>query len=81
MSFVEALANVALGYGVALAAQMVIFPAFGLVVTLGEHLAIGAAFTVVSIARSYLVRRLFNRLRFAQGGVVRGPGTNRLMGE
>ncbi len=63
MSLVEALANVAIGFLIALAAQMVIFPLFGLVASFGEHLAIGALFTVVSIARSYVLRRLFNGWR------------------
>lgn len=60
MSLIEAVTNVAVGFGVATGAQVVIFPIFGLEATLGEHLAIGALFTVVSIARSYALRRLFN---------------------
>ena len=63
MSLVEAVANVALGYVVALAAQLVVFPAVGLAVTLGQNLVIGAAFSVVSILRSYVLRRLFERSR------------------
>lgn len=60
MSLVEAFTNVAVGYLIAVLAQMVIFPIFGLRASLGQHLSIGALFTVVSIARSYLLRRLFN---------------------
>ena len=41
---------------------MVVFPIFGLRVGVIENLGIGLAFTVVSIARSYIVRRLFERL-------------------
>jgi len=63
MSAVEACANVAIGYGVAVLAQLAIFPAFGIAVSLGDNLLIGAAFTVVSLARSYAVRRLFNAIR------------------
>lgn len=63
MSLVEACANVALGYGVAVAAQIVVFPWFGLYVPLLDNLAIGGAFTVVSIARSYGLRRLFEAIR------------------
>lgn len=65
MSFVESCANVAIGYGVALASQLTIFPLFGIRVSLADNLLIGAFFTVVSIARSYAVRRLFNRMRQA----------------
>ncbi len=63
MSAIEAIANVAVGYGVAVLAQLAIFPAFGIAVSIGDNLAIGAAFTVVSLARSYAVRRLFNAIR------------------
>jgi hypothetical protein len=58
MSLVEAIANVAIGYGIAVA-QFVGFPLFGVSATIGQNLAIGAIFTVVSLARSYLPRRLF----------------------
>ena len=63
MSFVEALANVLVGYGVAVGVQMAVFPMFGILVGLGENLAIGLVFTVVSIGRSFLLRRLFEGLR------------------
>ena len=61
-SVTESLVNVFVGYAVAVAAQVVIFPHFGLQVPLADNLRIGALFTVVSIARSYLLRRIFNRL-------------------
>ncbi len=63
LSLIEAIANVAIGYGVAVLAQLAIFPLFGIAVSIGDNLAIGAAFTVVSLARSYAVRRLFNAIR------------------
>jgi hypothetical protein len=63
MSLVEAAANVAVGYGVAVAAQVLVFPLFGLSATLAQNLGIGAVFTGVSIARSYALRRLFEALR------------------
>lgn len=56
---VESLANVAVGYGVAVVTQMLVFPLFGLSTTLTENIAMGAIFTVVSIARSYCLRRIF----------------------
>lgn len=60
-SLLESLLNVAIGYGVALVAQLAIFPLFGIHISLQDNLLIGALFTVVSIARSYALRRLFNR--------------------
>ena len=51
------------GYGVAVLTQVVVFPLLGLETTLGQNLAIGAVFTVVSSARSYLLRRTFEAFR------------------
>ena len=63
MSLVEAVANVAVGYGVAVVTQILIFPVFGLHTTLAQNLKMGAVFTVVSIARSFALRRLFEAIR------------------
>ena len=60
MSLVESVANIVVGYGVAVLTQLLVFPLFGLAVSLGENLMIGLIFTVVSLARSYALRRLFN---------------------
>jgi hypothetical protein len=59
-SFIESCANIAIGYGIAVIAQLAIFPLFGIHVPLGSNLAIGALFTIVSLVRSYSLRRLFN---------------------
>ena len=61
-SLIESIANVAIGYLVALGGQLVVFPLVGIHVNMQTNLIIGAAFTAISIARSYCVRRLFNRL-------------------
>ncbi|MCF4167573.1 hypothetical protein L2U69_18145 [Zavarzinia compransoris] len=63
MSLVEAFANVIVGYGVAVVTQILIFPIFGLYTTLAQNLMMGAIFTVVSIGRSYALRRLFEEIR------------------
>jgi len=59
-SMVESAANVAIGYGVAIASQIAIFPLFGIKVPIADNLAIGAWFTMISLCRSYIIRRLFN---------------------
>ena len=56
MSLAESLANVLVGYGVAVATQMAVFPLFGLTVTVTENLLIGLIFTAVSIVRSQSAR-------------------------
>ena len=63
MSFIEAATNVVVGYVLAIATQLVVFPLFGVKAALGEHLAIGLIFLGVSLARGYLLRRLFETLR------------------
>lgn len=50
MSLVESVANVTVGYGVAVVAQILIFPIFGLHTTLAQNLKMGAIFTIVSTA-------------------------------
>jgi membrane protein implicated in regulation of membrane protease activity len=62
-SAIEAVANVVIGYWIAVGAQAAIFPLFGVHLPLLDNMLIGALFTVVSLVRSYLLRRLFNRLR------------------
>lgn len=59
-SFLESCVNVLIGFGVALLAQVVVFPLFGLQASLSQNLAIGGIFTGVSIVRSYFIRRGFN---------------------
>ena len=63
MSLTEAVTNVLVGYGIAVITQVMVFPWFGLRTSLSDDLAIGAVFTVVSIIRSYTLRRLFEALR------------------
>ena len=63
MSLVEAVANVAVGYAVAVATQVLVFPLFGLATTFEQNLAIGVIFTVVSLVRSYALRRIFEAIR------------------
>jgi hypothetical protein len=62
MSLVEATTNVVVGYLLAIATQIAVFPWFGIDAGLSDHLTIGLAFVGVSLARGYLLRRLFERL-------------------
>lgn len=71
-SLVEAVANVAIGFAVALLTQMALFPAMGVRLSMDRHVLIGTAFTCVSLVRSYLLRRLFERL--GRGHLERGEG-------
>lgn len=59
-SLIEAIINVIIGFTINYAANMLIFPLFGLHITPGANLALGLIYTVISVARSYCVRRWFN---------------------
>ena len=59
-SLVEVCINVIIGWVVALITQIIVFPQFGIHVTVGEQLSISVIFTAVSIIRGYIIRRWFN---------------------
>lgn len=61
-SAIESALNVLIGYWIAILAQILIFPMFGLRPSFAENLAIGGLFTIVSMVRSYALRRFFNWL-------------------
>lgn len=62
MSATEAATNIAIGYLVSVAANIIVLPMFGYDVTIADSFAIGLAFTAISLARSYTLRRIFNRI-------------------
>ena len=63
MSLVESLTNVAVGLAVSFASQLVIFKAYGIHIALADNVMITLWFTVISVIRSYALRRVFNGLR------------------
>jgi hypothetical protein len=65
-SLLESVTNTVVGYAIAVAIQLAVFPLFGLDVPLGTSLGIGAIFTAASILRSYALRRAFTALRVRQ---------------
>ena len=52
-----------IGYAIALAGQLIVFPLLGIAVTLQQNLVIGGIFMAISTARSYVLRRVFEWLR------------------
>jgi len=57
-SFIEAWINVAIGFGINFTANLLILPAFGFTsLTVGQNFVIGIIYTVISVARSYAIRR------------------------
>jgi len=61
-SLIEVITNIAIGYFIALLSQIVIFPFFGINISIQDNLLIGFWFTLIAIIRGYVVRRAFNKL-------------------
>lgn len=61
-SIMETLVGVAIGFAVSMGLCVVVYPLFGHSFSVVQNLWITVIFTVASIARGYLVRRMFNRL-------------------
>jgi hypothetical protein len=61
-SFIEAWANVVIGFGINFSANLVVLPLFGFNVGAAQAFGIGVIFTVISLLRSYVIRRWFNVL-------------------
>jgi len=59
-SLIEVITNVLIGYGIAVTAQVFIFPLYGVHLPLSANLSLGLLFTIISVIRSYAVRRWFN---------------------
>lgn len=63
LSLFESVTNTAIGFLIALCVQLIIYPILDIPVTFGQNLTITSVFTFVSIARGYLVRRIFNTIK------------------
>lgn len=59
-SLMEAVTNTAVGFVISLITWHFIAIAMNIPVTMSENLIITSIFTVVSIIRSYILRRIFN---------------------
>jgi len=57
----ESMTNTVIGYVVAVASQLAIFPMFDIHIEIQDNLLIGVWFTAISLTRGYLVRRWFAR--------------------
>ena len=64
-SLIEVVINIVVGFGINTALNFTVFPIFGWHISMKQNLALGVIYTIVSIARSYCLRRVFNRLHQA----------------
>lgn len=59
-SFLESNFNTLSAFTISYLLGFLIYPAFGLAISPAQNLGVVSCFTVLSIGRNYLVRRLFN---------------------
>ncbi|MGB3044170.1 MAG: hypothetical protein WBB98_13385 [Xanthobacteraceae bacterium] len=63
MSMLESIINVVVGFGISLVAQIVFLPMLGVTISLHQNLKFAVIMTVISIARSFILRRVFEAMR------------------
>jgi hypothetical protein len=68
-SLIESVVNCLIGVGIAFAAQVILFPLFGIHISYSTSGEIALTFSAISIGRQWLLRRLFEWLRVS--GVLR----------
>ena len=62
-SLTEAITNTVVGFIISLLIQMLIYPMMDIPVRFEQNLIITTIFTLASIGRGYVLRRLFNLLK------------------
>lgn len=67
MSMVEVATNIAIGLVVSFISQVVIFRLYDVHLSVVQNVEITLWFTLISIIRSYLIRRWFNSMRLKGG--------------
>ena len=60
-SFIESLTNILIGYTISVLANLFVLPLFGYEVSISKSAGIGLVFTAISLIRSYIIRRWFNK--------------------
>lgn len=59
-SAIEAVANVVVGFSITFTANAMLFPLFGWVISVEQNIGLGVCYTVISLVRSYCLRRFYN---------------------
>lgn len=62
MSWLESCINILVGFGISLAAQIFFLPLLGVQIDFHQNLVFALIMTVISLVRSFLLRRLFEAL-------------------
>jgi hypothetical protein len=59
-SLIEAITNTLVGFLVSLCIQLIIYPVMNIPVRIEQNVIITLVFTIASILRGYILRRIFN---------------------
>lgn len=59
-SLIETLINMLIGFWLSVAVQAVVFPLYGFHIQVQDNIEIVTLFTLISMARGYMLRRAFN---------------------
>lgn len=59
-SLIEVCINIAIGFAINWVANLLILPLYGFHITGSQAFTMGLIFTVISVARGYIIRRWFN---------------------
>lgn len=59
-SLIEAFANICVGFWINYCINLLVFPIFGMHISLKDNFYMGLIYTLVSVVRSYALRRWFN---------------------
>ena len=59
-SLIEVGINIVVGFAINWLANIYVLPLYGFAITGGQAFSMGLVFTVISVARSYIIRRYFN---------------------
>lgn len=62
ISLLESTINIVVGFGISLGAQMIFLPMLGVPINHAQNFVFACIMTVISLARSFLLRRLFEAL-------------------
>lgn len=59
MSAVESVANTAFGFGISVLTYAIVMPLLGYATTMTENVIMVTVFSIISMVRNYIVRRVF----------------------
>ena len=62
-SIIEAITNTVVGLSTSFLIQIIIYPVMNIPVTIGQNVIITLVFFIASFLRSYILRRIFNKIK------------------